>query len=557
MLAAPPLAYHPPRRQPWFRPRRLAWAILLLGLAAPAALTLSRNLPRIGLHHDVIYPEAAGAQLALWTAQTGRVFPPLQRPPFTPAIYGPLFYLSLAALARTRHASLFALLLAGRLASLAAYLGLVAIVIFFNRRRGYAWPASLAAGLALAGIPAFSAWIVCARPDLAALFFGILGLWLADGAAGQASERRARAAWLGAGAACAAAWLLKQSFVAAPLAILAWLLWRRRRLAALIFLSVCALPVAVVLGALWLRGEPVLTSLLRLRHALLQPRLGLSILAGELRLPGHLLLLGLGGLGWLRELRSAGRARPLALPAVYFPLAWTLPVWPILQSGGGGNYLFEAWTACALLLPEGLRALAAWGGQIHARLAPDRFRLRPLAALAGLTLLAAAGCGLFFARLLKPSYIVRQRGFASLRRLRPLRVFSSDDYLTIHGRRPEFLDPDLAHILALTGHFSPAPILARLRRRRYDLLLLGIWHGALPAYRGISYYSRAEIRAIRRHYLPVCAAYGLSAWRPRGRPAPITAAALSRTLGRHCRRRPFQLLPDGRYRWPPRPAPAR
>ncbi len=561
MPGTQPMVFKTPRRKAWLRANHIAWAILLIGLAAPAALMLRRNLSALGLHHDVIYPEAADVQLALWTAQTGRVFPPLQRPPFTPAIYGPLFYLALAALARPFHFSLHALLLAGRLGSLAAYLGLGCVVYLFNRRRGYGWPACLAAALALGASPGFSAWIICARPDLGALFFSLLGLWLAQRGA-QAGGVPPESYWIWAGAACSTAWLLKQSYAAAPLAVLAWLVFTRRRKASLLFLAACALPALLVLGTLWLRGEPVLVSLLRLRYALMQPRIGLSILIDQLRLPGNLLLLGLGGLGWLRAGRPvmpARRGQAWTLAAIYFPLAWTLPVWPILQSGGGGNYLFEAWTACALWLPEGLRALAAWSEPIEKRLKTSPLALSRALAGAGIGLLIAAMAGLFGARLLQPSYIVRQRSYGNLKLLRPLRIFSSDDYLTVHGRQPELLDPDLAHILSLTGHFSDAPIRARLRRRRYDLLLLGNWWGALPAYRGVSYYSRAEIQSINRYYRPLCATRGLTAWipktlPPKSSPLPLHPAQLSHTLRLHCRPREFVLLTSGRYQFSALPA---
>ena len=534
-----------PARAGWLG--ALALACLLAGFGYGAWELARHNLAVFTLHRDLIYPESAGIELARWTARDGRVFPHFQHSPYTPAIYGPLFYLALAAVEKLLRGHFFSLLLAARGASLAAFYGLAALVYVFSRRRGHGFFAALLAALALLAASDFSAWMVSARPDLPALFFTIFGLLLAAGisartaAAADVAKRDDRR-WplVLAGSCCAAAWLLKQSFAAAPLAALIWLLRRGRRRDAGWFLAACAALPALFLTTLILRGEPALHELLLLRHSLMQPRQGLHILLAHLARPGNLALFILGALGALHV--AFGRREPALNAArgqllmIYFLLAWTLPVWPLMQCGGGANYLLEGWTACALLAPDGLAALThAW-----AKIAP-RSRMLILALLVYYT------GWILLPRYRRPSYLQYMRNYGNLRPLRRWRVFSSDAYLTVHGRRPELLDPDLAHILSLTGHFDDAPIVARLRRQSYGLLFLGNWHGALPAYRGISYYSRAEIRAIRRHYSMLCATKGITVWLPRGRPALLHTSTAGEILNQRCVPMPLRLSWRGKY----------
>ncbi len=486
---------------------------------------LTSNASRLMLHRDVIYPESAGIELALRAARTGHIYPHFQTPPFTPAIYGPGYYLAFATVARALHFGFFRLLVFARFGSFLAFLGLLALVFAFSRRQVGWYGAALAAVALAAGID-FSGWIACARPDLLALFFTILGLVLA---AWPPAPGRVRL--LAAGAACAAAWLIKQSFVAAPLAVLLWLLLRRRRRDAGIFLGACAAPALLTLAWLGLHQEPWLTAMLLLRHSVMQPREGWQLFLTAITSPANGLSFLLGLAGFV----SARRRPEWSLPRWYFILAWTIPVWPIMQAGASTNYLFEGWTAGALLLPAAVDHLQAhW------------------TAISPASKTLALGLLLFYGwQYQLPVYhklIITVRGYGNLAPLRNLRVFTNDDYLNAHSRQPELLDPDLAHILALTGHFDETPILARLQGQVYDMLLLGNWGGQLPSYRGIPYYSLAEIRAIRRNYRSACVADEMTVWIPHGRAPALTRPEFGRMLGSECLPAQITLGAGGRMR---------
>lgn len=274
----------------------------------------------------------------------------------------------------------------------------------------------------------------------------------------------------------------------------------------------------------------MLKAMLLLRHSVMQPGAGWHMFFASVTSPANTLLFLLGWLGF-----CCSRRRPeWALPRLYFLLAWTLPVIPIMQAGAAVNYLFEGWTASALLLPLALDCL-----QFHWR------KISPLSQALTLALLL-----FYFWNYQLPPYrflVVPAHNYGDLRPLRRMRVFSSDDYLAVHSRRPELLDPYLARVLELTGHFSSAPILARLDHKTYNELFLGDAGGALPAYRGIPYYSRAEIIAIRENYRLLCAAGGITVWLPRRRPPPLNRASASRLLNRSCQPQPFRLHRNGRY----------
>ena len=181
MQSSPAVALKPVET---FTSRVAKWPVVVLLLALVfgygGVRLLTANARLLTLRQDVTYPESTDIQLALWTAQTGRILPHFHSPPFTPAIYGPGFYLLLAAAARQFHAGFFPLLVAARAAAYGGFIGLLALIFIYLRRgRALGWLPAVAAVAALAATADFSLWIASARPDLPALLLTIAGLLLA------------------------------------------------------------------------------------------------------------------------------------------------------------------------------------------------------------------------------------------------------------------------------------------------------------------------------------------------------------------------------------------
>lgn len=509
--------------------------MVCLAFGYGAVRLLVANAAVLHLNRDVLYPESAGVQIALWCAHTGRIFPHFHSSPFTPAVYGPAFYLGLGLIERWFHLGFFHLLVLGRLISFGSFLAVGLLLFVLVRRLGFNYLSALTAAVAMWSGFDFTMWISSARPDLPALFCTALGLLLA---AWDGSPRRGLI--LASGLACSSAWLLKQSFVAVPLAILLWLLMQKRRREAAVFFAACALPALLVLAWPLVHGEPVLRSLTLLRHSVMQPRIGWQMLYANLvNIPANSWLFAWGLIGWLAVLRGSEKQNPARLLAIYFPIAWILPVVPLMQAGAAINYLFEGWLAAALLLPDAFEALrSSW------------LRISAFSRSLALVLLLAFVCGFQLPQYWHVQYLFNPQGYGNLRPLRAYRIFSSDDYLTVHGRNPELLDPDLAHILELTGYWSSAPIVRQLNRHYYDYLFVAVlWGGSLPQYRGIPYYSPMVLEAINRNYVSDCISDGMTVWRPRGRLSPLSSAAVSRILGASCQKIALTVHPDGTLQW--------
>jgi len=71
----------------------MAVGILVAILALAAILNLTTIITCIKAKGDVTFPESAVTTVSLSFAQTGKLYTSLDRPPFTPVAYGPVFYM--------------------------------------------------------------------------------------------------------------------------------------------------------------------------------------------------------------------------------------------------------------------------------------------------------------------------------------------------------------------------------------------------------------------------------------------------------------------------------
>src|SRR5689334_9415276 len=101
---------------------KLLLAVLLGPLLLAGACQLAKGTTGLFAKGDNTFPESAVVQTAIWAKQTGRIYPGLDASPYTPAPYGPLFYVGLTVLAKAGNFNFDGLLVAGRVLSFAVYL---------------------------------------------------------------------------------------------------------------------------------------------------------------------------------------------------------------------------------------------------------------------------------------------------------------------------------------------------------------------------------------------------------------------------------------------------
>ncbi|GIW08413.1 MAG: hypothetical protein KatS3mg060_3218 [Dehalococcoidia bacterium] len=205
-----------------------------LALAAlPALVTLALGIVVALRPTEALYGEGIVLSQALAVASGRPLYPPLGEPPYAVTAYTPVYYLVVAALSIVTGPSL----VPGRLLSLAAFaVAASCIVLAVRPGAGRAW--GLLAAFAFLAQPAATEWIGLHRVDSLALAFSLGGLLVG-----------VRGRILPAAALLALGVLTKQTYLAAPAAMFAWLLLERRwRDATLLFIAFCVPLAAIVLA---------------------------------------------------------------------------------------------------------------------------------------------------------------------------------------------------------------------------------------------------------------------------------------------------------------------
>src|SRR5215813_4113169 len=209
--------------------------LLVLGPLFIAGLCqLAKAGQYIFFRGDTTFPESAVVQTALWAKDSGHLYPALDQSPYTPAPYGPLFYIALTGVAKLGAGNLDRLLILARLSALSAFLLVVFAAYRWSRRQMLAPAAALGGAAMILSQIDFEAWNATARPDLPALLVSFLAFFVLTTA--PVTARRA----VLSGCFCGIAGLLKQSYIALPIAVFLWLFITRQRRAALLFFAATA-----------------------------------------------------------------------------------------------------------------------------------------------------------------------------------------------------------------------------------------------------------------------------------------------------------------------------
>jgi hypothetical protein len=352
--------------------RWLRW-LLITGFGGSGALALVLAVVRAG-RPNVVFNFAegmvAGSLAALRAGGLAALYPPeWGAAPLVLTLYPPGYFLTSGALAGTLGGN--AILLAPRLVSLAATLAAGIVLYRLARRRGVdpAWLAVLVgAGLVHPGV---HRQLAAAQTDMLALGWTIVGAWFVLGPPRRGTNVAALACF-------AMAAFAKQSFVAAPLALLIHRVLTGDARAAVrdyAMLAALAVPVVLllqsvtgggflrhVLGAVAGSGSPASTARV-LRDS--RPELWVPLAA----------LVGLAVRGRLR----------LEFPELWLALSTLLHGAATIRTGASVNYFLEPLTAVVVL---GLvrAARPPWSpedakGAPSRVAAPPRLRRAPVAAL--------------------------------------------------------------------------------------------------------------------------------------------------------------------------------
>jgi hypothetical protein len=475
-----------------------ALTVELLALLARIAI----DLPRFG---DVGYPDSALVIRLADFVRHGQLFPPLDRPPYLVTVYGPLTYLLLAVPYAAAELLGWNAVLALRIVEaglLAACLVMLAVLA--RRFDRSAVIILLAVLFAASGAP-LRTWALQLRGDFLGLLLSLscVGLWVN----GSTTRRFGGSAVL-----AALAILAKQTFVAAPVAVVVWLVWQRQLRRAAVWAGIVIGAVAAGYGVMLLREPAVIAHVAALDEPVFEYRGAAHLLFAAAT---HVKVL-YGAAGALLLFMSGDRAARLVV--LYWAISWLVAAATIPQIGGNVNYFWEPWFLSSLLGALGIGAALRHAARI------------PLVVAAMLVLLHfnAIGSGLLL--------VQREiRGFAT-ERSRVARhdrmtqdlalavqghtVLSSKPTYARQSRVPVVPDPYLTSVLVRTGSWDPAPLLAAVQNGEFDIVI-GYELDDTTSYRGLPLWNPLRHEAGRHPYVLTCRVLGDPVWFTAASPAAL------------------------------------
>jgi hypothetical protein len=469
----------------------------------------------VGVRNDTTYPEAASLYSFLTTLHTGNLYADPFQLPLNIQTYGPAFYFVGAILAKIAHGDPMMTAELARMVSLFSFFASVALLGFLCfRLEGRRMQTAIVVILGLA-----CAWAV---PACASARADALSIFLILGALTVYCEARGRSRLIfWAGILGTLSCLTKQSTapVLVALFIDTLIAMRFRNTIALILGSV---PVpAMVLSALWLRHEQFNANFFALGHAVYSWPGAFHTTIDLLRtnqvaiVPILIALVGIG-LSWRKE-----KYRAILLASA---IAFLSSVAALANIGGAGNYMMLPWLLVILFVPPSLVLFEQW---------TRRTAVVPLGLLLVGVLLVIHQRNLLPAKL---PIDLDTDGVSKFNML------SNSSYIEMHSREPQLLDANFYNQLALGKAFSFAPILGKIDREHYDLILIGGEDGEATSdfvvehYRGSSYWGADTVEEMRRHYRPLCEVPDYLALVPRDRSDVPEEGDIARIFRQPCHR---------------------
>lgn len=229
---------------------KVLWVGAALALGLLVAAWGVRSWLVVSFPFQVEYGEGPVLDWAMMLRAGTWPYKPIQPAPWTFSVYTPGYLLAAAAVTPIVEFVGASVWVGGRLISLVSAFGLAGIAaVLVSDEVDSRWAGWLAPGLWLAS-PYLTRWATFYRPDLFALFWSAVGTLLVIKCKGRMGMMALAALAFVAG------FYTKQSFFAAPLAAVLYLLWRDRR-SALVLGSVGAAAGILVAVLLWFSTDGV------------------------------------------------------------------------------------------------------------------------------------------------------------------------------------------------------------------------------------------------------------------------------------------------------------
>jgi hypothetical protein len=453
---------------------------------------------------DAGYPDSALVVRVAGLLSQGDLFPPLDRPPYLVTVYGPLTYVVLSAPFAAARALGVDPVLGLRIAEVALFVACLVLIAILVRHFTRSAPIVLLAILLAAAGEPLRPWVLQLRGDFLGLLLSLtcIALCVRTG-----SGRSLTLAAVLAGLAI----LSKQTFVAAPAAVVLWLLWQKEWRTAAVWAGTVAAVVGVGYGIVLVR-EP---SLLGHVAALRMPVFEYWVAAGfVVTAVVHIkVLYGVAGAAVLFR-SSDARAR---LVVGYWAASWIVAIGTIPQIGGNMNYLWEPWFVSALLAALAIDAAVAQAERIPGAVAVALVLLHVRVLTGGVLEAGDELRGLAAARARAEQRDTGLRALGSA--VQGYAVLSSSPYLARMSRVPVLPDPYLTSILVQTGAWDPAPVLASVRNGAFDVVV-GYDPDDRTAFRRHRQWNPL-VAAAGHPYRVACTLHGHAVWLAASSPAAL------------------------------------
>jgi hypothetical protein len=473
------------RRQPLLGGAVVAFLLLCsLSTALGTAIGLAN-------FRDVGYPDSSDLLRISEVVHTGHIYSDGDRPPYLVTLYGPLTYVLLSLPYRLAQAFGIAPQVLVRLGVVGAVCLCVWLVYLISRRlhssRSMAWLCVL---FAVSALP-MADWTTQIRSDFLGLAVSLVSVyWFL--------VKNGRPQTIGAAICAGLAPLFKQTFLAAPIAVVAWLIYRRRYKEAALWTVTVALTASAGYAIEGWREPLLFKTIAVLRHAILEYPHALAILLEALCQP----VVPFAIIGAFFAVTKRAPDRLLLL--FYCVAAWLMAILIDPQAGGSINYFWEPLIASAVLAGPGLYELQ---NNANRTTAPVKAMLFVLLLWAFVPMLWQQLAYLTLCRTNISQYHERKarwESFASTVSGRRLLSTSSD--VALLSSSPEIPDPFLNGTLELRGGWNSAPIAAQIDAGVYDLIVIkaGEAENHQDDYRGIRKWSAGMWGALQKTYGPAC-----------------------------------------------------
>ena len=431
--------------------------LVLAGIVALFfVLQTVRFLP---VRSDNMYPEAAGVLSSLRWSQGQPLYQDYRQAPYLITPFPPVWYAVLATGAKLGLSDVSRLTFFGRIVSLVGLFSMLSIGYLYNRGLGFPRLLCTVTPVLYLAFPLLLPWAVTARPDLLALWFGVMSLYLVAFRVDSVST-------LAAGLLAALAFLTRHNAVSVPVAVVLWFVWSRRWKHAIAFSTAWWLAVTATVVAFQMTTHGAF--LLNLSGATFGT-FALSyirdVIGRVLSTPGNgfaVILFAFGLFGFVQSWKQEDQR--VRLISMYLVVSLCMAIWGSAARGAAVNHYMEPALAMAMLVPLGISQLqCAWTQD------------SPLAAFAVLLVLIFSLPSVDMQR----SYF-RHNKPDNLQALTPLvknrRIFTDVPYLAARSSNLELLEPasllntEMAH--GRTA-WSSSTISDALEHKQYELVVLG------------------------------------------------------------------------------------